>query len=236
MTNLPLFFNKNQPPGGNEALPIHLTESILHDQVKKFRQILQEATFDTQGEARFATYPELGTPPSPDFADVIRKLADLGNELYQAIFIRAPKPMQTELRAVAGNVDKTIQIVRHDPNFAFPWPILYDFQLPQKIAGAQPPPICVGNAGNGEGNIALGNDSVKSCSHGPRDKVYCIYGFWGIRHRVEQLMALGGSLEDAVEKIQPNPQAGVCLAVGTSDEHTTKMGVVARIATGPEVW
>jgi hypothetical protein len=220
---------------GNEALPVHLTESVVRDQVQKFRQILQEATFDAQGGARFATYPEPGTPPSPDFAEVIRQLADLGNELYQAVFIRAPKPMQTELRAVAGNVDTTIQVVRHDPNFAFPWPILYDFQLPQKIAGAQPPPVCMGGANNGEGNRTPGNGSVKRCSHGPRDKVYCIYGFWGIRHRVEQLVALGGSLEDAVEKIQPNPQAGVCLAVGTSDEHTTKMATELRAQLGTAV-
>jgi hypothetical protein len=159
---------------------------------------------------------------------MIRKLADLGNELYRALFIRASKAMQADLRSVGNSVDKTIQIVRYAPNFAFPWPILYDFQLPRKITGAPPPPICMGNSSPSAAPGVSGDALLKGCSHGPRDRVYCIYGFWGVRHRVEQLMPLGGSLEDAVATIRSNPQVGVCLAVGTSDAHTTQMAQELR--------
>ena len=203
----------------DEAEPLDLTEAIVSDQQKTFREMLQKATVDSTKRPRFATFPKPGEAPSVEFEEEIRKLADFGRGLYRAIFIRSGKKMQKELRAIAASADDTIQIVRLHPNFAFPWPALYDFQLPQKIAGAPPAPVCLGV----DGAAASAAGPTKLCSHGPNDKVYCIYGFWGLRHRVEQLMALGDSLEDAVDKVEPNPQSGICLAVGENDEHTNEM-------------
>lgn len=212
-----------------QAEPLKLTEAIINEAQKNFRQMLQAATADSTGNPRFATFPAPGAPPSPEFEAELRKLADFGHQLYQAIFIRSDKKMRPKLRELAARADDTIQIVRLDPNFAFPWPVLYDFALPPKIAGASPAPVCLGTNGN------EANGETKCCAHGPQDKVYCMYGFWGLRHRVEQLVDLGDNLVDAVDEVQPNPRSGVCLAVGEVDNNTEEMARALRAQLGPAV-
>jgi hypothetical protein len=113
----------------DEAEPLDLTEAIVSDQQKTFREMLQKATVDSTKRPRFATFPKPGEAPSVEFEEEIRKLADFGRGLYRAIFIRSGKKMQKELRAIAASADDTIQIVRLHPNFAFPWPALHDFHL-----------------------------------------------------------------------------------------------------------
>jgi hypothetical protein len=73
--------------------------------------------------------------------------------------------------------NEVLQFVRYDPNYVFPWSIIYDFKLPDDIAGQPPPPVCRG-VKNG-----------KTCGHTGRDRVYCLKGFWGIRNQVEELMS-----------------------------------------------
>ncbi|NOT58754.1 MAG: hypothetical protein HOP19_00860 [Acidobacteria bacterium] len=248
-TNLPsltpraLSIGVNQNPATNEhafmlkrdsdTLLFPVTEKIIADQQETFRKLLREATTDAQGNPRFPTYPAAGTPPSEEFNQVIRELADLGGALHHALFVRADKKMQKALREIAAITDDIIQIVRHDPNFAYPWPVIYDFQLPTKIAGAPAPPVCLGGV---DAAAAAANANAQHCSHGPKDKVYCLKGFWGLRHQVEQLLALGDNLEDAVVKVERNPQAGICLAVGEKDEHTQKMTDELRNKLGAAVF
>lgn len=207
----------------NEALPFSLTEAIVSDRLKTFRKMLQDATVDPGGNPRFPTFPDPDWKSSFEFEETIRNLADFGREIYQAIFVRSNGNMRKELRSLAGKEDDTIQIVRHDPNFAFPWSVIYDFQLPQKIAGEPPPHVCLGYASETVSDVLPAKDLTKRCSHGPKDRVYCIYGFWGMRHRIEQFMALGEGLRDAIQKVELPSRYGVCLAVGEDDEHTLKM-------------
>ncbi|MGO9118169.1 MAG: hypothetical protein ACLQPD_11230 [Desulfomonilaceae bacterium] len=207
----------------NEALPLDFTEGIIKEQLSKFRKKLQDASVNSSGGCRFPAFPGPGAASSSEFQGIIRDLADLGGEIYESIYTHSKK-MQKELGKIAAQADRTIQIVRHDPNFAFPWSVVYDFKLPDKIAGASPPPVCLGIP-EGESAFPKTADKIptKLCSHGPEDNVYCIYGFWGLRHRIEQLIALGDSLEDGVNRVKPNPHYGVCLAVGEKDAHTAHM-------------
>jgi hypothetical protein len=205
-----------------DAAPISLTEKTLDEQIEAFREILRANTRNSQNQPLFPTYPPAGGPPSEDFKRVIRALADKGSGLYKAIFTRVNDSMQDELRMLAGASDKTIQVVRHDPNFVFPWPILYDFPLPQNIHGAPPPPVCLGY--DGAAPAAPADYPAQKCAHGFQDEVYCVYGFWGIRHQIEQLVEIGGQTKNAVTQIVPvSHEKTVRLAVGTTDDYTKEL-------------
>ncbi|MBV9925263.1 MAG: CHAT domain-containing protein [Acidobacteria bacterium] len=205
-----------------DAAPVSLTEKTLDEQIEAFREILRANTLNPQNEPLFPTYPPAGQAPSEDFRRVIQALADKGRDLYRAIFTRVNETMQDELRRLAGSSDKTVQVVRHDSNFVFPWAILYDFQLPPKIHGAPPPTVCLGF--DGAPPAAPDDYPAQKCSHGVKDKVYCLYGFWGIRHQIEQLVEIGGQPKDAVPQVVPaSPEKSVRLAVGTSDDYTKEL-------------
>lgn len=198
-----------------QARSIHLSESVLEQQIAKFRKMLAEASCDaTTGLPRFETYPSPGAAASASFQTFIRNLASTGSSLYQALFVRAPKALQDRLRVFSKARDQTVQVIRYDPTYTFPWTAIYDYELPQDPNAA----ICLGlDQSSGQ--------SDRPCNHGPNCSAYCINGFWAIRHRVEQLVSNGGDPQDTPGKVMvPSPNdGGVRLAVGTPDEHTTKL-------------
>jgi len=201
----------------SQAMGLRFTEQILKDQTRAFRSILESATYDQQGVARFTTDPNAASPSrAEDFASVIRQLADFGRSLYRAIGTNAPKALRDELRDLAATSDKTIQVVRYDANFVFPWPVIYDYPLPKYKTGEPPAPVCLGGMDSAAGNW------TKSCAHGPQNPGYCIYGFWSVRHRVEQLVQLGDPLRDDDPYVQANPNA-VFIAVDKPDVYTQQM-------------
>jgi hypothetical protein len=213
----------NESPGGathtvmvkgTQAGSVHLTEALLSEQVARFREILLRASVKENNQPRFPDFPPPGQPPLADFHDVVRQLADWGGQMFQALFSRASAPLQQTLRGLTQSSDAIIQIVRHDPNFAFPWAALYDFCLPERLQGDPPPPVCTGFIPMPQGE--------KPCGHSRADKAYCARGFWGVRHRVEQL--LGVTVEDAMPEFSVPPECPrVQLAVGTSDNFTTRL-------------
>jgi hypothetical protein len=202
---------------GKAVEAIGVAEEVLSREIGSFRAVLQNATFDEHGEPRFATWPAPGTPPSAEFHQVIRDLADAGARLHDALWVRMSKGLKDRLRAVAKSADHTIQLVRDDPKYVFPWAALYDFGLPERRAGETPPPVCLGFDGD-PGEPPHGAPA-KRCAHGPGDAVYCVWGFWGIRHALEVLLARGGVPEDEVTVVErAGRDAAVCLAVGADDE------------------
>lgn len=212
---------------GNAADAVKLSEEILETQMERFRRILERATLDANKGARFPTYPEPGTPPSEEFFQVIRELAEAGHELHRALFGRLNGDLKNRLRAVAASGKGTLQFVRDDPNFVFPWTVIYDFGLPARIAGAEPLPVCLG---------VDPVDPARRCSHKSGDKVYCINGFWGIRHILEILLARAGELEDEVQVVErPAREAAVCLAFEPGDEFASEMAAKLATELGPAV-
>ena len=233
----------NQDPGGDSHLfmfkvgkaaeAIDLSEAILAGQIGRFRKLLLDATYDGRGNPRFVSSFTPGTPPGEDFYQVIRDLADAGGELYDALFTRMSRPLKGRLRELARSADRTVQFVRDDPNFVFPWSILYDFNRPERLAGDPPPPVCLGTAPG-----ASPGDPDKPCGHGPGDAVYCINGFWGIRHALEVLLARGGAPEDEVTVVERGSRdAAICLAMGAQDEPAQQFvaAMKERLGTGIKV-
>jgi hypothetical protein len=150
-----------------------------------FRATLEQATRDPNRPGRGRIYRELkdGEPPGEEVAEIFRTLAYQGSELYDAVLrkldLSGSTAMQKALVKVRETSGKTIEIVRHDDNFVFPWTVLYDRDLAPPSLGVKPP-VCLG----------VKTDS-SACSHAPGENVICVNGFWGVRHYIEERIGKG---------------------------------------------
>lgn len=200
------------------AEPVPFRDDVLKDQVKRFRDLLERATYraGTAGtefpEARFSPYPAPGDEQLEEFHDAVRQMAMLGNELYLSLAGRVGDDMAERLRALRDERDQTVQIIRHDANLAFPWALIYDYPLPDPVAGARPLPVCVGKPIAG---LGAPDPNLSGCPHNPGQDVCCVDGFWGVRHRIEQLV--GTAAAAGPPAVTRPAGGGVSLAVGNLD-------------------
>lgn len=217
---------------------IDLEPSTFDRQMAEFRQILETATFDPANRRRPRSYPQVagGSVSSGPFADVIRSLARKGNDLYRLIFRRsgyAKNKLQQALQALRTRSEETLQIIRYDENFVFPWALLYDYDLPQELFGMPEKPVCVGTV--------AGDVTVSPCSHSPSSaEVYCVNGFWGVRHQIEELIGKGGALQDGVRTVtRPSAAkavrvvAGANITEGVRLETGLQEAIHGEVAVGP---
>jgi hypothetical protein len=174
---------------GDTTAEVRLAESILKKQVESFRAALA-AQKNKQGEPLYPAKLPAGQPPPAAAVALLRKLATVGAKLHKAIFVRDQSgELKAGLRALLTTSDQSIQVVRHDPSYAFPWPVLYDRELPR--VDAKHAPVCW--------NVVPGK-----CPHKDDDPVYCALGFWGIRHHIEQLCRTDGG--DPVRFVVSEPR------------------------------
>lgn len=99
------------------------------------------------------------------------------HELHRRFYKRS-KMQSDDLATMTASEGEIIQIIRYVADHAFPWALMYDFQLPEDEADGA---VCRGYMG------AL--EALKPCAHSRMSRAYCLRGFWGIRHQVEQLIA-----------------------------------------------
>jgi hypothetical protein len=186
---------------GNITKEVSLPEDMIGDQIAKFRDILDRAMRQEHKHGVFSKNPR-----APEFDEVVRDLARQGAALRGELFDRYPglKDVLKMLRESKGEV---LQFVRLDPNYAFPWSVVYDYRLPI-TAAAVPPPVC------------RGEKDGQPCGHTYKDRVYCINGFWGVRHRVEQMMGYDLGI---VPKLPPLDNAGVLVVRGYKDKFTRQL-------------
>ena len=175
---------------------VNLSASAFDQAVQDLRQELRAAILRPGGVATYTPVPK-GQPPTADAADAFRKLARKGSAVYDALLGSVGGPAQTSLRRIQKALSReTIQIVRHDVRAAFPWTMLYDWLLPKQIFMAPEPPVCLGFTLDTAGNPI-------DCTHTSSSKVFCVRGFWGVRHYVEELLP---QLRNAQLKIQKPAQ------------------------------
>ena len=187
---------------GGAPRDIGLPQGVIATQMKTLRADLVAAAFDLTKpnplkSPRFATNT---SPTSSDFKQVMRSLIDQGVKLYGLL---RPRGDHKQLKAIAAAADQTIQIVRYDPAFAFPWVMVYDFHVPQLAVGAPEPEICLG----------IGAGGSDTCTHGPGQSGYCIRGFWGVRHIVEQVLAIGERDDTICAAASTSPPIKVSLGI-----------------------
>jgi hypothetical protein len=201
--------------GDGIAQDFSFPESMLDVDMDGFRTTLEEATQTAPDVPRFTDDPAEGA--ERDAAEeYIRRLARDGRKLYEQFGNNAGEEFFEALRAFAKGSDKTIQIIRLDANYALPWAAFYDFVLPDDSA-----PVCLGVDAGGA-----------PCAHdgGVELDCYCIYGFWGARHRIEQFLVpidRDASAERTLEAVTGRPPALV--ALGVDDQWTA--GLVSDLET-----
>jgi CHAT domain len=184
------------------AQHVSLPEAVLSDQTGKFRETLLAALMDEFNNGTFSNANN-----SNAFDDVIRQLANQGSALHRALFSRHPAIAKV-LKMIRSSQDKILQFVRHDIGYAFPWSIIYDFKLPPNIIGQEPQQVCRGEI-NGQ-----------PCNHSFKDEVFCINGFWGARHQIEQIMGYDLGI---VPQLTKKDKADVLLVQGHLDDHTQQL-------------
>ncbi|HEX7316317.1 MAG TPA: hypothetical protein VF297_20595 [Pyrinomonadaceae bacterium] len=205
------------------AQPITLDNLAVRNLLDKFRLILEEATYytDSLGDKveRFTDGSKPGTPEWEVFETTVRGLADLGRDHYLNFISNPAKgEMEKKLDEVKRSAGKTIQVTRHDQNLAFPWAIMYDYRLPTKVTGAAPAPLCLGQPFADA--PATPPRLARGCPHNPHRETYCIQGFWGVRHSIEQIIDKEGT--DVVNEVEIPPQRkGICLATSIDDASAT---------------
>lgn len=166
-------------------------EGVMEEANLLFRQFLGTVTGDDPYRPRFDTYPNEKEPIQAAFFDLAKDAAILGEKLY-AVLEKHAKDLEKELEFLRDAVDEPVQIVRLDPNFVFPWTILYDWDLPQDSNGHP----------DRQAEFCLGTMAGKPCEHRKDSGVYCINGFWGLRLILEEM--IGGSSE-RVDSVRAQP-------------------------------
>ena len=164
-----------------------LTEAVIGDAQEKSRTLLEKAYFTDEKKVRFPTDAQPGTALTEPFFEEIRKFAKFGSSLYNEIYNQSGDEMKTELEKFQTADGEDIQIGRHSMNYAFPWPMIYDYPMPRIVVSGPDAPVCMGQP-LVEGQYDKG--WVKQgygCQHNPDVECYCLEGFWGIRHRIEQI-------------------------------------------------
>ncbi len=120
---------------------------------------------------------------------------------------------------MSNTSDGVIQIIRLATNFLFPWSALYDFDVPSEKPGGPPAEVCTGFTRPGYSC----QKCLQDCLHPDKSETYCVYGFWGNRHQVEQLLHTPFQKEDAITVIRPMPEQAVSVSVGIKGNYMDRI-------------
>jgi hypothetical protein len=185
------------------------TEHQMQAGLNQARDLLKKLGIK-DGGPRFPTKPRPEAEAKSDFEAAVRDLAQAGAKLFDML-IRGR--LQGELLKMLGDVrksaDQILQITRLDPQYHFPWTLLYDVKLPKR----RDAPVCTGYRRTTPDGAPLTCQACRDqCLLADPAEAYCPYGFWGLRHQVEQLVG-GGKARDATSRLAPLREGAVYVAV-----------------------
>lgn len=159
--------------GSDAAAGFDLSDSAVRNTLRAYRRILKNAT---SMDGKTPRFPGLVTEePTDESRKYIRQIAVLGQTMHNALYDPDDAARKALLENIRTTEEGVLSIVRHDFGFAWPWPIIYDFDLPVHIVGTIPR-VCFGQTENGQ-----------PCGHDGREAVCCVRGFWGYRLQIEEL-------------------------------------------------
>jgi hypothetical protein len=203
------------------------TFKTTHDEIRKQ---LDAAARDPKAPKLPFNYPKIkpGSPTPTDVASWIRAFAAWGHKLYDAFFDRIAQtgsPLRPQIVGLQTKTGERIQVFRFAYEDAFLWSLLYDWDLPSNPSA----PVCLGWTLD-----ALGN--AVPCTHHVTSGQYCVRGFWGVRHRIEEL--LPGTPAKTVQPptgdkpVRLIADAGLRESALLTTDLTTDLGAAA-LAAGP---
>jgi hypothetical protein len=134
---------------GAVATTVPISEASGREVIDRFRELLSRAAESNRDEK------------------ALWDLAQLGSRIYNQLLIDVDtKAFEDHLKTLQMRRGEVIQVIRLAANFPYPWPIVYDWMLPE-----DPSPMCTG-----------------SCEHSFANDVFCVNGFWGARLIVEEFI------------------------------------------------
>ncbi|NLR62473.1 hypothetical protein HGH93_30555 [Chitinophaga polysaccharea] len=163
-----------------------------------------------------------GRPLSESFYEDVRKLARFGSGRYNLFFEPSKTPLGKKLKEIRALADQQITIARHQMDFAFPWAAIYDYPMPTDIEGSAPHPVCTGEPFDPGQYKDFYDASWQGCPHNPHYKCYCTSGFWGIRHRIEQLLTTDAAT-DSVLTLDASVNHRIIFSKNSTDQATTQL-------------
>jgi hypothetical protein len=225
---------------GGDALPVNFTEAQIGASLKGIRDTFEWASRnDAQNGPRFPADQVEGA--AADFDQVIWRLAASGHSLNDELFGAAlGTPLEGALNAAAQDRNRLIQAVHLARNFAFPWTAIYDFDLPPTVVGGAVPTICKDfRRKHPDGTTYSCAECLDHCTYPDKRQAVCVYGFWGTRQQVEQLIV------DTTEKprdLHPIGPGAVAFTMGLTgrfvqeipNDLTQKLGAFARQVSDDE--
>lgn len=200
-----------------------LTPQLIEDAQNRVADLLTTAYFNEEGQPKF---DPLHGQPNDDFFRQVRKFADYGSDYSDKLFSSKDTSLKTELRNILRSKDALdIQIGRHLDGYSFPWQMIYDYSPPPPLVGTEYP-VCTGEKLEGDQYIQFMGKAgdVYGCPHNPGMKCYCVHGFWGVRHRIEQVFTKGEeNAVDLVSEIDFSANGKVHLVRNKGDDYYSKL-------------
>jgi hypothetical protein len=230
-----LGFNESSPghhdfhfKEGSEHGSARIDASAANRSMKDLRTILEDATYvgeKTNRQPRFpeTTTLELGGQRETDFDDAIRRLARGGSDLWLALKFPLRENQRKILDQIRESNDRVVQIIRFDPNYVFAWPMLYDYPPPPEQPGQPEPLVCKGFLREKEGKPISCSDCLADCLHPSKTDAFCIWGFWGFRLSVEQVLHIPGQERPTVDVVEPARRPAVGVNVGIDGPYASKL-------------
>lgn len=197
---------------GTELCNLSLSEAQMSTALKEVRNILKKAAFfdpDRLERPRLIDGQSLEQRQAV-FDETIRALVENGATYWSGLFLskmRRKPALLGLVKHLIGASDETIQIVPIESDL-FPWAMIYDAPRPASAAL-----VCHGYLRKDQGGQALtARACLDTCLYADRSNVHCIYGFWGMRMRIDQ--SIGGAPRDATTEIFPARDKAVHVSVG----------------------
>lgn len=197
-----------------QGLEAALEVDGLGDLVRGLRQTLRDATFIDEKTQRFPH--AVPSSPPKGFEKYVRELAEHGRTLWNNLKDWMIATGQQEdgyriLDQLGTSEGRIIQGVRFDSKLVVPWALVYDRTV-------RKPPLGAGSVG-----VCLGDAETCRCAYKKFNDRYCVNGFWGVRHQIEDVQG-NGVATNAQLTIEPVSRGTpVLAAVGITDPETTSM-------------
>lgn len=207
------------------SVTLQMTEGKLSNAItaarSRLRQIHLSETKNLFGGIRTVSLLDQNNGKTrADFVEDLRNLAPIGALLQTALFQAQPDLWQLLRDDVLRN-PSTIQIARASTSFVFPWNLIYDIEL--DLAEKENYTVCkfVEEWKDGQG---LSIDGRHSCPYEADHKrnMLCPFGFWGMRHIIEQPPSVGRrrTLASEIKVSKPPASLVTCISNDLEAKYT----------------
>jgi len=195
---------------------IAVTEVAMQKALMSMRLELTALTDDGHGGPRFPETDllERGGKRETEFDEAVRSLARKAYALHWSAWHGLDAEKRGVLDDIHDSHDKTVQIIRYNQSYVFPWSMLYDFDLPKEDDTQPSVEVCKGFLRQKGQDFITCGDCLGDCLHPDKSEAFCVWGFWGLRHRVEQLLHAEGKEEASISEVKPVREDAVRLTVG----------------------